>query len=82
MDLYALRGYGVFSVDYCNGLYNFTFQNTNGENGEIIINNDMREECLEFVEEDGGLLIENIIVSIDQIIFDFGYEIYLSEGNY
>jgi hypothetical protein len=31
IDLYAYRGYGQFIVDYCNGLYNFTFQNAGGE---------------------------------------------------
>lgn len=42
INLNAYRGYGIFHVDYCYGLYNFTFQNTNGENGEIAITGDMR----------------------------------------
>lgn len=37
VDLNALGGYGEFRIDYCDGLTNFTFENINGESGEVII---------------------------------------------
>ena len=37
VDLNSLGGYGQFAVDYCDGLTNFTFENVNGESGEVII---------------------------------------------
>jgi hypothetical protein len=33
----SYMGYGVFNINYCGGLITATFQNINGENGEIAI---------------------------------------------
>jgi hypothetical protein len=45
IKLFAYRGYGQFIVDYCNGMYNSTFQNAGGEGGSITITPQMRHEC-------------------------------------
>lgn len=42
LEMYAYRGQGRFEVDYCNSLYQFTFENTRGESGEIYISPAMR----------------------------------------
>jgi hypothetical protein len=60
--LNSFSGYGLFKIDYCNGISSYTFQNVNGESGEILISGKERSKCLEKVmnEKDNGLLVENI----------------------
>jgi hypothetical protein len=69
VSLYAYRGYGQFVVDYCNGLYNFTFQNAGGEEGEILVDREMRYDCYQEVSGLGELLIENLVVGIVEVYY-------------
>lgn len=80
MDSYL--GYGVFTINYCGGLLQATFQNINGENGEVAITPFERQNCkTKVIDASFGLLAENIEIDIN-VNYEFGFEIGLFEGNY
>ena len=55
--MYAYRGIGRFRINYCNDMYMVSFQNNNGENGEVIITPEMRLQCYQNVTRNGGGLL-------------------------
>ena len=81
ISLYSYRGYGTFNIDYCNGLFNQSFVSIDGESGEFVIDAEDREQCFYLLEiDDGGMLIQNLIVQVDDVLYQFGYSIGVYEG--
>ncbi len=82
VDLNSLGGYGHFAVDYCDGLTNFTFENVNGESGEVVISVEQRKSCYDYIKIGGGLMVENLIVGIRSVPWYFSFSIGVFEGDY
>lgn len=81
LQLNAYSGYGVFAVDYCS-IAQFSFQNNNGENGEFIVTPEDRRICYNNTLQatENGILVENLRVSIGNVLYIFAYQLSLFEG--
>lgn len=73
-------GYGTITVNYCFVL-NFTYQDMNGENGQLLITPAERQACLEYMENEGSLLIENIVIEADPYYGTMGVALTIYETN-
>lgn len=75
-----LSGYGSILVNYCSSL-NFTFEDMNGENGQLLITPAERQACLNYMEEEGSLLVENIVIQAVPYYGYMGVSLALYESN-
>jgi len=72
-----LSGYGFINVNYC-GEDLMSFEDMNGENGQLVISPAERNTCLEHMK--GMLLIEDLLITVSPYYGDMGVVMTLYEG--